>query len=266
MTAALESLNIVIGGLAIEVTASDATFIEMLSGQYGEFVDVDTCAAIRLDVDLTDEPLADADADVQVSREAGIWKLSRGDFDARYDPVRRYGTVRQSANRHSIDSVIRIIHTLTLAQEGGFLLHSASAIRNEHAFLFAGRSGVGKTTLSRHAPGDAYLLSDEVSYVRKSGGVFLAWGTPFTGELGTPGVNCSAPVEALCFLRQASENRMVTVEEPEALRLLLGNVLFFANDPELVRQVFESAGEFVAAVKTFYLDCTPGDGVWELIR
>jgi hypothetical protein len=267
MTAALESLNIVIGGLAIEVTASDAAFIEMLSGQYGEFVDSETRAAIRLEVDLTDEPVAlDADADVQVSREAGIWKLSRGDFDARYDPVRRYGTVRQSANRHSIDSVIRIIHTLTLAQEGGFLLHSASAIRNGHAFLFAGRSGAGKTTLSRHAPGDAYLLSDEVSYVRKSGGVFLAWGTPFTGELGTAGVNCSAPVEALCFLRQATENRLVTVEEPEALRLLLANVLFFANDPELVRQVFESASEFVGAVKTFYLNCTPGDRVWELIR
>ena len=83
---------------------------------------------------------------------------------------------------------------------------------------------------------------------------------------GTPGVNRSAPVEALCFLRQATENRLVAVEEPEALRLLLTNVLFFANDPELVKRVFESASEFVAAVKTFYLDCIPGDRVWELIR
>jgi hypothetical protein len=267
MTAALASVNIVIGGSAIEVTSSDTAFIEMLIGQYGEFVDLEAQATIRLDIDLTDEAVAsDADADVEVSREAGIWKLSRGDFDARYDPVHRYGTVRQSANRHSIDSVIRIIHTLTLAQERGFLLHSASAIRNGRAFLFAGRSGAGKTTMSRHAPGDAYLLSDEVSYVRKSGGAFLAWGTPFTGELGTPGVNRAAPVEALHFLRQASENRLVTVAEPEALRLLLTNVLFFANDPQLVRQVFESAAEFVAAVKTFYLDFTPGERVWELIR
>jgi hypothetical protein len=267
MTAAIESLNIVIGGSAIEVTSSDAPFIEMLSGQYGEFVDSETRPAIRLDVELIDDPVGhDADADVQVSREAGIWKISRGDFEARYDPDRRHGTVRQSANRHSIDSVIRIIHTLTLAQEGGFLLHSASAIRNGRAFLFAGRSGAGKTTLSRHAPGDAFLLSDEVSYVRKSGGVFLAWGTPFTGELGTPGVNRSAPVEALCFLRQTTENRLIPVDEPEALRLLLTNVLFFAHDPELVRQVFESASEFVATTKTFYLDSTPGERAWELIR
>src|ERR1700733_3599408 len=74
MTAALESLHIVIGGLAIEVTSSDATFVEMLSQQYGEFVDSEARAAIRLDVDLTDEPVADADADVHVRWEAGYWK------------------------------------------------------------------------------------------------------------------------------------------------------------------------------------------------
>ena len=63
--------------------------------------------------------------------------------------------------------MLRIVHTLVLARQGGFLLHSASAIRNGKAFLFAGVSEAGKTTISRLAPPDATLLTDEISYVRK---------------------------------------------------------------------------------------------------
>jgi hypothetical protein len=272
MTAATarESVNIVIGGTGIEVISGDAGFLEMLHRQYADFVARDACPSIRLEIDVTAGPEAadavDDDAELRVRREGNCWNLSRGDFEARYDPGIRRGVVRQSANRHSIDSVIRIIHTLTLANDCGFLLHSASAIRNGRAFLFAGRSGAGKTTLSRHVPPDACLLSDEVSYVRKSGAEFQAWGTPFTGELGTPGANRAAPIEALCFLRQAAENRLVAIGEPEALQLLLTNVLFFAHDAELVARVFDSAGEFVARTKAFRLEFTPGDRAWELVR
>jgi hypothetical protein len=269
MTAAqsVESLNVVIGGTGIEVTSVDEAFLRMLHRQYQEFIGPRSTGSIQLAVDLVpDSESPDADEDIEVRMAEGLWNITRGDFAARYDPARRRGTVRQNANRHSLDSVIRILHTLTLAPEGGFLVHSASAIRNGKAFLFAGRSGAGKTTLSRYAPDDACLLSDEVSYVGRSGDGFLAWGTPFTGELGTPGANRSAPVKALCFLQQAKENRMVAVGEKEALRQLLANVLFFANDPDLVRQVFDSTCEFVSSVETFRLDFAPGERVWDLIQ
>ncbi len=261
------SVNIVIGGTGIEVASTDASFLAVLHSHYAGFVSPESRANIQLDVNLVDDPeVFDSDEDVRVQKKMRCWNITRGDFEARYDPVHRRGVVRQGVNRYSIDSVIRIIHSLTLAQECGFLLHSASAVRNGHAFLFAGRSGAGKTTLSRYVPADACLLSDEVSYVRKSGNAFAAWGTPFTGELGTPGENRMAPVKALCFLRQAAENRLVPIAQPEALRLLLTNVLFFANDPVMVGQVFDSACEFVASVETFRLEFAPGDRVWELIR
>ncbi|HTA42900.1 MAG TPA: hypothetical protein VK789_10650 [Bryobacteraceae bacterium] len=263
----MTATNIVIGGTGIEVASNRGDFLAMLERQYAEFASPVANSSIRLTVDVVDQAAASAgDEDLRVQREAGCWSITRGDFEARYDQVRRRGTVRQDVNRHSIDSVIRIIHTLALASEGGLLLHAASAIRNGSAFVFAGRSGAGKTTLSRHAPADACLLSDEISYVRKAGETFLAWGTPFTGELGTPGANQSAPVKALCFLRQAEENRLVPIEKAEALRQLLTNVLFFADDPDMVRQVFDTAGELVGCTETFQLNFTQGGAAWELIQ
>ena len=263
----MTATNIVIGGTGIEVASNRGDFLAMLERQYAEFASPVANSSIRLTVDVVDQAAASAgDEDLRVQREAGCWSITRGDFEARYDQVRRRGTVRQDVNRHSIDSVIRIIHTLALASEGGLLLHAASAIRNGSAFVFAGRSGAGETTLSRHAPADACLLSDEISYVRKAGETFLAWGTPFTGELGTPGANQSAPVKALCFLRQAEENRLVPIEKAEALRQLLTNVLFFADDPDMVRQVFDTAGELVGCTETFQLNFTQGGAAWELIQ
>ena len=141
-------------------------------------------------MELDPPALIDPDIDVSVTCHAGRWFLSRGDFRAEWDPAARRGSIRQSANPYSIDAVLRIVHTLLLAKQGGFLLHSASAVRNGKAFLFAGVSGAGKTTISRLAPPDATLLTDEISYVRKLDGSadasgkagYAAYGTPFTRE------------------------------------------------------------------------------------
>jgi len=53
-----------------------------------------------------------------------------------------------------------MLHSLILARDGGFLVHAASAVRNGRAFLFAGVSGAGKTTIWRLAPPDVALLQN----------------------------------------------------------------------------------------------------------
>jgi hypothetical protein len=269
MVAETFAVNIAIGGTPVRVVSGDAEFAGMIAEQYAGFIATEVPGAIELDVTLTDPsfpPVREEDDDLVVRNESGIWIMERGDFKARYDPVRRSGTVRQSASRQSIDSVIRIIHTLALAPGHGFLLHAASAIRGDKAFLFAGPSGAGKTTIASLAPADADLLSDEVSYIRKFESGFSASGTPFTGELGRPGINVSAPVTALYFLNHAAGNNIVRLSDAEAARLLLRNILFFASDPDLVSRVFDIACEFVAAVPAYRLFFVPGSAVWEAMR
>ena len=266
-------LTIEIGGIPIRVNTTDADFRNMLQNRYAGFVGSSEHAAVEFDVDLFTPGFVDPDADVRVTQHAGKWALERGDFRAEWEPARRTGTIRQSANPYSIDAVLRIVHTLVLAEEGGFLMHAASAIRNGKAFLFAGVSGAGKTTISRLAPPDVTLLTDEISYVRKDvrKGVqkqdfsYVAYGTPFTGELAKLGENVSAPVSALYLLAQGPENRIDPVAPGQAVRELLANVLFFAEDQELVQQSFHAACEFVSRVPVSRLTFVPDARVWEMI-
>ena len=259
------SLTIEIGGMPVRVHTTDPGFLSMLQGRYAGFVSASSAAEIEFDIDLVNPTFADPDADVRVTHRQGRWYLERGDFRAEWEPASRTGWIRQSANPYSIDAVLRIVHSLVVSRQGGFLMHSASAIRNGKAFLFAGVSGAGKTTISRLAPAEATLLTDEISYVRKSDTGYTAFGTPFTGELAKLGENVSAPISALYLLAQGPENRIDPIPPGEATRSLLANVLFFAEDEELVQTIFHSAFEFVSRVPVSRLTFMPDARVWELI-
>jgi hypothetical protein len=272
-------------------------------------------SAFELDVELLPPGLMSDAEEARVRLEGGRWVMERGDFRAECDPVRRRGWVRQSANPYSIDAVLRMLHSLILARDGGFLVHAASAVRNGRAFLFAGVSGAGKTTISRLAPPDVVLLTDEISYVRgfriQDSGVrsqnaevrkqnaegrrqnedgkdvaldsttsgtcltpdtrhltpaFVAFGTPFAGELARIGENLRAPIAALYLLSQGPGNIIEDVSQAEAVRALLQNILFFAQDDELARLVFQTAFEFVSCVPVRRLVFAPDARVWDLIR
>jgi hypothetical protein len=266
LAAELESIIIEIGGMPVRLNTADSTFLEMLRDRYAGFVSQSREAEIEFDIELTQPGFSDPDADVVVRENHGRWTLTRGDFRAEWEPVSRRGSVRQSANPYSIDSVLRIVHTLILAKEGGFLLHSASVIRHGRTFLFAGVSGAGKTTISRLAPSDVTLLTDEISYVRPDGGRYIGFGTPFAGELAKVGENVSAPVAALYFLAQGSENRIDPLPPAEAARNLLANILFFAENEELVQATFHSAFAFVSRVPVARLTFLPDSRVWGLIQ
>jgi hypothetical protein len=259
------SVVIGIGGVPVRVNTTDADFLEMLQGRYAGFVSAEGHAEFDFDVDLAPSAFANPDADVSVTQRSGRWLLERGDFRAEWEPAARRGWIHQSANPYSIDAVLRIVHTLVLAKQGGFLLHSASAIRNGKAFLFAGVSGAGKTTISRLAPADATLLTDEISYVRKRDEEYVAFGTPFTGELAKLGENASAPVAALYLLAQGPENRIDPVAVADAGRELLANMLFFAEDQEMVHWAFQAACDFVHRVPVYRLTFMPDARVWEMI-
>jgi hypothetical protein len=254
-----------IGGIAIALQTTDPEFVRILNGRYGSYTKPGAASDFTFRVELDPPHDLNPDDDARVWLEDGEWRLERGDFRAKWNPDLREGLIQQSANPYSIDSVLRITHTLLLARTGGFLLHASSAVRNGKAYLFSGLSEAGKTTIARLAPPDVVLLTDEASYIRRVDHQYLAYGTPFAGELGEPGKNIAAPIAALYFLHKASENRIDPIDPADAVRRLLRNILFFAHDTELVNLVFESACAFVAAVPVFQLSFFPDQHVWELI-
>jgi hypothetical protein len=242
-TTAEETVSIEIGGMPIDLRTLDPSFRGLIENRYAGFVGASPDSHLEFDIDLCEPSQSAADDDLEVKIDAGEWTLKRGDFRARWNPATGHGQIRQSASPYA-----------------------ASAIRGGKAFLFSGVSGAGKTTISRLAPPDATLLTDEISYVRREGNRYVAFGTPFAGELARVGANQSAPVCALFLLEKGVENRIEPVSTTEAVQRLLRNILFFAHDPALVELVFQAACEFVSLVPIRRLFFVPDQRVWDIIR
>jgi len=247
------------------LSTCDEDFLGLLRQRYDGFLS-SSRPEFELEFDLTATGVSDDDVRVRRNNDDNAWVMERGDFHARWDPCTGRGSVRQNANPYSLDSVLRILHSLILAERGGFLLHAASAIRDGRAYLFSGVSGAGKTTMTRLAPAGITLLTDEISYLRPSTGGYAAFGTPFAGELARAGENCTAPVGALFFLEKGPQNRVDELSSADAVRRLMRNILFFAEDKALVETLFATACDFVERVPIRRLTFYPDARVWDEVR
>ena len=254
-----------IGGLPIRLRSGDPSFLRLIQDRYAGYVSSSEEASFEFDIELAAPGTQSGDEDVSVTWDSGSWLLQRGVFRAEGNDTTARGRIQQTINPYSLDSVLRIVHTLLLARKGGFLVHASSAIRNGRAFLFAGISGAGKTTMAMLSPPDVSLLTDEISYVIMQDGRYTAVGTPFFGELARVGENLRAPIECLYLLAKGPQNKIEPVVGAEAVRGLIGNILFFARETEFVKLVFDAAFDFVSRVPVRRLTFVPDSRVWELI-
>lgn len=256
-----------IGGIPVRLRTDDGGLRQALRERYEKYL---TATASAEPIDMRLSRAVERFPEWETPRASctkGLWQFGRTDFRAEWSPDTGSGWIRHvTAAPHTIDAFLRMLYSVLIAGQGGFLVHAASAIRNGKAFVFMGVSGAGKTTMTRLAPPDAAPLTDEVSYIRIHEGRYWAFGTPFFGDWGKAGANLSAPIEAVYQLAQGPANVIEPLAPKDAVRALLRNIMFFSKDPELVRVAFETACRFVGAVPVRRLTFAPTPEVWELIR
>ena len=107
--------------MPVRIHTTSPDFITVLRSRYAGFLSASPHPEIDFDVEL--EPLGfnGEDKPVDLHLHHGSWSLQRGDFIAEWEPASHHGQIRQTLNPHSLDCVLRIVHSLVLAREGGFL-------------------------------------------------------------------------------------------------------------------------------------------------
>ena len=140
------------------------------------------------------------------------------------------------------------------------LIHSATIVHKDHAVLFLGESGTGKSTHARlwteHVP-DAWLLNDDSPALSLSSGSPLVFGTPWSGK--TPCYhNIGYPLLAVVRLEQRPYNAIRRLSPLEALSAILPSLPpAFAYEECLRENMMVIAERVVEAVPVFLLGCLP---------
>lgn len=105
----------------------------------------------------------------------------------------------------------------------GCYIHSSALLLDGRVYLFSGRSGVGKSTLTRRIIGrfpEARVINDDKPSYRWIDDKCIVYGTPFAGGTDIQ-LNESAELGAIIFLDQGSENILRKLSSKEAITRLI---------------------------------------------
>lgn len=146
---------------------------------------------------------------------------------------------------------------LKLIDYDAFLMHSAALEMDGEAYVFAAKSGTGKTThmkLWMQEFGERVrVINGDKPIYRFMDGTLYACGTPWCGKERL-GNNMISPVKAICFLEQGAKNRIrsLTVEE------VIGRIfhqLLMPKDEETMKHFFRLIDRMIRTVNCYLLQC-----------
>ncbi|HKF51426.1 MAG TPA: hypothetical protein VKB26_03880 [Candidatus Acidoferrales bacterium] len=253
-----EQLGVSIGNVPLRLHIPEAELREKARLRYAQFLEE---AQGGLPVFTTCAGATD-DHGTGTSGHAGdfvyTWEdssLRLNDTQAHFEGVR---------HEYGLDSLIRVLLSMLLARQRGFLLHAATVMNNGRAYVFTGKSGAGKSTIASLSP-EGTVLTDEISLLKHVDGGWHAFGTPFWGEFRAEGANVHAPIAGLYFLSQASEDRVEKVSLRESIRAILPNVLFFSRELQVTQDLLCLLNEFASSVPCWRLFFRRKRSLWNVI-
>jgi hypothetical protein len=268
-----------IGGFAICLSADEYRLVTPPPGILEEFLVPPRPADLHIDARWCDSIVEPAG--VSLFDSGGAWRLvEAGDgasivvcrstlghdepyLEARFDAAFSAATVRMNARQfdddpsrstfpldYPLDEVV-MVHLLS--RQRGVEIHGCGVRdRFGRAYVFAGQSGAGKSTIGRlwAERDDVTVLSDERVVLRTDGPGVTVWGTPFHGDaiLASP---ASGELAGVFFLRHAAAHSLVPLAGAHAIAQLMSCAFLPFYDPRAVASTLDAVEHALGAAPAY---------------
>lgn len=149
----------------------------------------------------------------------------------------------------------------------GILFHAAGVIDHGKGYLFTGHGGAGKTTIAQLWQGiqGVQVVNDNKVIVRKVGGEYRFYGTPWSGE-GSAALPDSAPLERVFILKQSDHNYVRPIQPAKAASELFVRGFLPLWDAEKITFTLEFLDDLCQSVPCAELGFLPEQGIVNFIR
>lgn len=156
---------------------------------------------------------------------------------------------------------------IILASRGIVSLHSSLVRYRDEAVLFTAPSGTGKSTQADlwAQYENADVLNGDRSLIRLQDGRWVAYGAPFAGS-SSIFRNEFAPIRSIVVLRQAPENTIDTLSQPEAFRQLYSQTIQPRWNTLAHSRVISVVAQLCGEVPIRILRCTPDQRAVNLLK
>lgn len=263
-------MKINISGFCFEFNSKQKT-IKKLSRRYSSFLGKGRSDFV-FNIEFCKRPSLPFKPKISLSKNRLI--IERGDFSCELNLKTRKGLIEITPKIQSFDSFLRVLCGWLLINNDGFLLHSAGAMINNKAYLFIGKSGAGKSTISKilqrvenrkqkaknkKRKPEIEILTDELVPVRIEKGKVKIYGSPFWGEMKNDGENLSLNLDKIFILKKSAGNSAVYASSAEVYKIILRCVMSFSKQKSDFLKVSKTINEICRKIKVFDLNFSNKD-------
>ena len=141
----------------------------------------------------------------------------------------------------------------------GTFLHSSAVVLDGKAYLFSAPSGTGKSTHTEKwcRLFGARYLNDDKPALRLVDGVWMAYGTPWSGKHDLSS-NEGVPVGGVAVLRRGEENSIAQMQPAEALPWIMSQTSYRLSRANMEKQLI-LVDQFLRQVPIWQLYCRNED-------
>lgn len=170
--------------------------------------------------------------------------------------------------KYSNDGVMELFLTAFysfLAKKGGVLVHASLVRFRDEALMFAGDSGVGKTTQAElwKKYMNAEILNGDKVFLTDGGAGCEAWGSPWKGS-SAYAKNQKARLKAIVLLEQKKTNMIKKLSQLEIQAQFFPHIFYPMWDQECTEKVMETLDRCLWEIPVFRLSCRPDQEAVEL--
>jgi len=164
-----------------------------------------------------------------------------------------------------------LLITYLAQRKSGIFVH-AVAVKDldGKGFLFAGKSGAGKTTTARiwYKNSKATVLNDDRIIIRKRKGQFFIYGSPWHGAFSDYLASRieSADLSKFFFIYHSIKNRASLISPQEAFRFLYPTLFSTFWDKICLENIISFCENLVKSVRCFHLGFKKDKSIIEFIR
>ncbi len=154
-----------------------------------------------------------------------------------------------------------------LLLKDAFILHCSFILYNGKAILFSAPSGTGKSTQAAlwENYGGALIVNGDRAVVRKTGGVWRAYGLPMCGSSDIC-LNKSAPIEAVVLLSKAPDNILRRADLKTAIKRMYRECTVNVWDGKAVSRVIEMLTDLYSETTIYTYACTKDSEAVDVLK
>jgi len=160
--------------------------------------------------------------------------------------IRTYYSISTSQFHYIITEVLNL-----LIKDTGFFQHASSIVHNGKAYLFLGKSGAGKTTISSFLKKKYHKFADDLVLIREINGKYRCFQNPLWERNWWLSKHTeSYPLAKVFFLRKAQTCNLTKVSHSKKnLDLLLSDLTY---EQVRIKEKMSVFLKFVATFQKFY--------------